>query len=218
MKIHEYQAAALFAAYGVRVPEGQMAKTAAEAEAVARALGEGPFVIKAQVHSGGRGKAGGVKFANTPGGSGGKGEGDPRHDAGDEADRPAGAGGAESARQPGDGDRARILPFPHGGRRAGARGADRLARRGHGDRGNGEDVSGEDLHHGDRPVSGHDGLSGAGDGQEARPQRRRDQAVHTPVQKPLPPLYGEGLLTGGDQPAGRGRRGRFGGGGRKDQL
>ena len=67
MKIHEYQAAALFAAYGVRVPEGQMAKTAAEAEAVARALGEGPFVIKAQVHSGGRGKAGGVKFANTPG-------------------------------------------------------------------------------------------------------------------------------------------------------
>ena len=55
------------AAYGVRVPEGQMAKTAAEAEAVARALGEGPFVIKAQVHSGGRGKAGGVKFANTPG-------------------------------------------------------------------------------------------------------------------------------------------------------
>ena len=66
MKIHEYQAAALFAAYGVRVPEGQMAKTAAEAEAAARALGEGPFVIKAQVHSGGRGKAGGVKFANTP--------------------------------------------------------------------------------------------------------------------------------------------------------
>ena len=45
MKIHEYQAAALFAAYGVRVPEGQMAKTAAEAEAAARALGEGPFVI-----------------------------------------------------------------------------------------------------------------------------------------------------------------------------
>ena len=36
MKIHEYQAAALFAAYGVRVPEGQMAKTAAEAEAAAR--------------------------------------------------------------------------------------------------------------------------------------------------------------------------------------
>ena len=58
MKIHEYQAASLFTAYGVRVPEGRVAATPAEAEAVARALG-GPCVIKAQVHSGGRGKAGG---------------------------------------------------------------------------------------------------------------------------------------------------------------
>ena len=66
MKIHEYQAAALFSAYGVRVPEGGPASTPAEAEAVARTLQSGPFVVKAQVHSGGRGKAGGVKFANTP--------------------------------------------------------------------------------------------------------------------------------------------------------
>ena len=41
MKIHEYQAAALFAAYGVRVPEGQMAKTAAEAEAVEESDADG---------------------------------------------------------------------------------------------------------------------------------------------------------------------------------
>ncbi|HIS04248.1 MAG TPA: ADP-forming succinate--CoA ligase subunit beta [Candidatus Pullichristensenella avicola] len=66
MKIHEYQAAALFKAYGVRVPEGRAVAAPAEAEAAARALGDGPFVIKAQVHSGGRGKAGGVKFAQTP--------------------------------------------------------------------------------------------------------------------------------------------------------
>ena len=92
MKIHEYQAAALFAAYGVRVPEGQMAKTAAEAEAAARALGEGPFVIKAQVHSGGRGKAGGVKFANTPGEAAEKAKEILGMDAGDE-DRPARRGG-----------------------------------------------------------------------------------------------------------------------------
>ena len=66
MKIHEYQAAELFKAYGVRVPEGKAAATAQEAGEAARSLGAGPYVIKAQVHSGGRGKAGGVKFAQTP--------------------------------------------------------------------------------------------------------------------------------------------------------
>lgn len=65
MKIHEYQAAELFKAYGVRVPEGKAAATAQEAGEAARMLGAGPYVIKAQVHSGGRGKAGGVKFAQT---------------------------------------------------------------------------------------------------------------------------------------------------------
>ena len=65
MKIHEYQAAELFKAYGVRVPEGRAAATAEEAGEAARSLGAGPYVIKAQVHSGGRGKAGGVKFAQT---------------------------------------------------------------------------------------------------------------------------------------------------------
>ena len=65
MKIHEYQAAELFRAYGVRVPEGKAAATAEEAGEAARSLGAGPYVIKAQVHSGGRGKAGGVKFAQT---------------------------------------------------------------------------------------------------------------------------------------------------------
>ena len=66
MKIHEYQAAELFKQYGVPVPDGATATTPEEALAVARALGNGPYVVKAQVHSGGRGKAGGVKFAATP--------------------------------------------------------------------------------------------------------------------------------------------------------
>ena len=65
MKIHEYQALALFSAYGVPVPQGQPAFTPAEARAAAEALG-GPCVVKAQIHSGGRGKAGGVLFASTP--------------------------------------------------------------------------------------------------------------------------------------------------------
>ena len=64
MKIHEYQAAQLFRAYGLPVPEGHLAVTAEEAYAIAETLT--PCVIKAQVHSGGRGKAGGVKMASTP--------------------------------------------------------------------------------------------------------------------------------------------------------
>lgn len=63
MKIHEYQAAALYKRYGVPVPEGIPAFTVEEAVEAARKLQAGPFVLKAQVHSGGRGKAGGVKFA-----------------------------------------------------------------------------------------------------------------------------------------------------------
>jgi succinyl-CoA synthetase beta subunit len=64
MKIHEYQARELLAAYGVPVPAGKVARTAAEAVAVAGEIGL-PVVIKAQVLVGGRGKAGGVKLAHT---------------------------------------------------------------------------------------------------------------------------------------------------------
>lgn len=63
MKIHEYQAKELFRAYGIPAPGGSVAATAEEAEAAARELGL-PVVIKAQVHVGGRGKAGGVKVVD----------------------------------------------------------------------------------------------------------------------------------------------------------
>jgi succinyl-CoA synthetase beta subunit len=62
MKIHEYQAKALLAKYGVLVPRGEVAYTPDEAEAAARTIG-GSVVIKAQIHAGGRGKGGGVKIA-----------------------------------------------------------------------------------------------------------------------------------------------------------
>ena len=64
MKIHEYQAAQLFRDYGLPVPGGHLAVTAEEAYEIAQTLS--PCVVKAQVHSGGRGKAGGVKMASTP--------------------------------------------------------------------------------------------------------------------------------------------------------
>ena len=61
MNIHEYQAKDLLAKYGVSVPEGGIAFTPEEAESVARDLGGPVWVVKAQVHAGGRGKGGGIK-------------------------------------------------------------------------------------------------------------------------------------------------------------
>lgn len=63
MNLHEYQAKKVFAQYGIPVPAGQVARTPDEAVAAARALGGSVWVVKAQVHAGGRGKAGGVKLA-----------------------------------------------------------------------------------------------------------------------------------------------------------
>jgi succinyl-CoA synthetase beta subunit len=62
MNLHEYQAKKLLASYGVVVPEGRVASSAEEAVAAAEALGGKVWVVKAQVHAGGRGKAGGVKL------------------------------------------------------------------------------------------------------------------------------------------------------------
>ncbi|MGQ0720875.1 MAG: ADP-forming succinate--CoA ligase subunit beta [Candidatus Eiseniibacteriota bacterium] len=65
MNLHEYQGRDLFASYGIPVLPGFVATTAAEAAEAARKLGGG-VVVKAQVHAGGRGKAGGVKLAENP--------------------------------------------------------------------------------------------------------------------------------------------------------
>jgi len=65
MNLHEYQSKKILASYGVAVPEGMVAANAGEAEAAARALGGDVWVVKAQVHAGGRGKAGGVKVARS---------------------------------------------------------------------------------------------------------------------------------------------------------
>ncbi len=65
MNIHEYQAKELLRDYGVPVPAGTLATTPAEAEAAARRLPGDVVVVKAQVHAGGRGKAGGIKLAQS---------------------------------------------------------------------------------------------------------------------------------------------------------
>lgn len=63
MNLHEYQAKQVFAAYGIPIPEGQVAATAEAAAALTRSVPGPVWVVKAQVHAGGRGKAGGVKLA-----------------------------------------------------------------------------------------------------------------------------------------------------------
>jgi len=65
MNLHEYQAKQLFAAYGIPVPNGRPAKSPADAVSAAQALGGSLWVVKAQVHAGGRGKAGGVKLCRS---------------------------------------------------------------------------------------------------------------------------------------------------------
>ena len=64
MNIHEYQAKEIFRKYGIPIPPGEVATTAEEAEKIARKF-DTTVVVKAQVHAGGRGKAGGVKLAQT---------------------------------------------------------------------------------------------------------------------------------------------------------
>jgi succinyl-CoA synthetase beta subunit len=63
MKIHEYQAKDLLRKFHVPVPQGDVATTSQHARQVAEQLAEGPFVVKAQIHAGGRGKGGGIKVA-----------------------------------------------------------------------------------------------------------------------------------------------------------
>ncbi|MCF8192397.1 MAG: ADP-forming succinate--CoA ligase subunit beta [Burkholderiales bacterium] len=65
MKIHEYQGKQLLTRYGVTVPRGRLAYAAAEAVQAARALGGSRWVVKAQIHAGGRGKGGGVRVVDT---------------------------------------------------------------------------------------------------------------------------------------------------------
>ncbi|HUG12727.1 MAG TPA: ATP-grasp domain-containing protein, partial [Opitutaceae bacterium] len=72
MNIHEFQAKALFEKFGVATPRGAPARSAAEFDAALATLGDGPYMVKSQIHAGGRGKGtfidgfkGGVKFVKT---------------------------------------------------------------------------------------------------------------------------------------------------------
>ncbi len=66
MKIHEYQAKQIMGAYNIPIPKGSVAQTAEEAKEAASRIGGNRFVVKAQIHAGGRGKGGGIKTADSP--------------------------------------------------------------------------------------------------------------------------------------------------------
>ncbi len=66
MNIHEYQAREILKTHGVNVPNGDVASTSVEAEAIARELDCSTYIVKAQIHAGGRGKGGGVKVGKSP--------------------------------------------------------------------------------------------------------------------------------------------------------
>lgn len=65
MNIHEYQAKAILRKFGVPVPDGHVVYNGNSAREWAKRLGSGPWVVKAQIHAGGRGKGGGVKLARS---------------------------------------------------------------------------------------------------------------------------------------------------------
>ena len=66
MKLHEFQAKSIFRKWGIPVPKGQLVTQAKQASQAIQGINGPPWVIKAQVHAGGRGKAGGVKVVNDP--------------------------------------------------------------------------------------------------------------------------------------------------------
>src|ERR1035441_3792997 len=66
MNIHEYQSKGILRSFGVPVPDGHVCYNSVSARDWAKRLGDGPWVVKAQIHAGGRGKGGGVKLARTP--------------------------------------------------------------------------------------------------------------------------------------------------------
>jgi len=66
MNVHEYQAKSILKSFGIPVPDGGVASSPEKAKKVAERLGGDLFAVKAQIHAGGRGKAGGIKIAHSP--------------------------------------------------------------------------------------------------------------------------------------------------------
>ena len=135
MNIHEYQAKAVLREFGVPVPRGIPAFTVEEAVKAAKELGGPVWVVKAQIHAGGRGKAGGVKVVKSIDDVKQGSDAAARLDAGHAPDRPARQAGQPPLHRGRLGDRPRILSVGAGRPRHLARRLRGLDRRRHGHRG-----------------------------------------------------------------------------------
>ena len=145
MNIHEYQAKAVLREFGVPVPRGIAAFSVDEAVEAAKELGGPVWVVKAQIHAGGRGKAGGVKVVKSVDDVEARGRAPAWLDAGDASDRAAGQGGAPPLYRGRLDHRPRILSLGAGRSHDRPRRLRRLDRRRHGDRGGGAHRAGEDT-------------------------------------------------------------------------
>ena len=202
MKIHEYQGKELLRQFGVPVPRGYPAFTVQEAVEAAQKLGGSVWVVKAQIHAGGRGKGGGVKLARSIDDAEEAGRRDPRHAAEDAPDRPRRPEGAPPVHRGRRRHQEGILRVAgHRPRHAEGR-LHRVQRRRHGHRGSGPRHAREDHHRlhrsADRP------RRRAGDEDRRRPSACRKariaQAVDA-VPEALQVLHGHRRLAGRDQPA-----------------
>ena len=172
MKIHEYQAKELLRAHGVPVPRGYPAFTVREAQEAAQKLGGSVWVVKAQIHAGGRGKGGGVEARALAGRGRAARRPDPGHAAQDAPDRPRRPEGAPPAgrgrRRHQEGVLRRRAHRP----RDAERGHHGQLRRRHGHRGSGAQDAREDHQGLRRPAGRPDRRAGAGTGARHRRARR----------------------------------------------
>ena len=154
MDIHEYQAKAVLREFGLPVPTGSVAFTVEEALAAADRLPGPVFVVKAQIHAGGRGKAGGVKVVRSRRAVGEEAQAVVGRDTGHPSDGSCGPGGQTGAGRARIGDRARVLPI--GPARCGplAGRSRHLRRGGHGNRGGGGADAGQNRELQGGPAAG----------------------------------------------------------------
>ena len=144
MKIHEYQAKAILARYGVPVPRGEVAFSAAEARRDRPAPRRQIVVVKAQIHAGGRGKGGGVKLAQIGRRGRARRRRHARHDARHPSDRAGRARRVARAHRRRAADDARAVSEHRARSRLGQAGDDGERRRRHGHRGSRRRDAGED--------------------------------------------------------------------------
>jgi hypothetical protein len=201
MNFHEYQAKQLFADYGIAVPAGRVARSPNEAVDAAKAIGGDFWVVKAQIHAGGRGKAGGVKLQQVLRRSARIRQGHARHEDGDLPVGRRRAAGGFGAGDPGHRHRPGAVPVGSGRPLHAVDHLHRLRRRWRGDR---EDRGRQPRRDQDPqrelragpaavPVPRH--------GLRAGPQRQAGRPAHQDHAGPVQAVQREGPGAGRTEPA-----------------